>query len=237
MGNEASAQNGGEEGGLIIEGLETPESEIEFSDLCERKVKEALDMLSWSDWQPIAFGDDPSGKVQLFDKPGTEENGLSILKVVTTIQCPAAAVMELVSSLDLETLQTFEDQTLDVRVLREINESTQVVLRHIKSPSPLSNREVAALRHTRVLEDGTHLLLGCSINVKGLPETPSFVRANALVACWHITPNPDGSCTVVRLGQVDPRGSIPLMVVNAFKQKGGLAILKLKVILEKKFAQ
>ena len=120
-------------------------------------------------------------------------------------------------------------------MLKEVNENTQVVLRHVKSPFPISNREVVAIRHTRTLEDGALMLLGSSINAKGVPETPGFVRANAIVAAWHVSALPEGQgCLAIRLGQVDPRGAIPHMVVNAFKQKAGTALLRLKTIVEQK---
>jgi len=230
----AATPSADEAEGIVIPGLEAPETEEEFRALVEKKIAQMNELLADPDWSPLAFDDGGQG-VLLWDKPPVPDGGseVSMLRSEMTVAAPVDRVHKLLNSLDTEVLKTYDDTVIEVRVLKEVTEDIQVISRHVQSPFPISNREVVALRYSKKNPvDGSAVIIGSSINLRGMPETSGFVRANAIVAAWSIVPLDESRTRVSRLAQIDPRGQIPAAITNTFKLKLGQSFLKVKTVLE-----
>src|SRR5687768_9548741 len=99
-----------------------------------------------------------------------------------------------------------------------------------------------------VLEDGTLVSYGTSINHKACKSNAGIVRAVAKVSAMLLKPIPGtdnalsyrivdfvpgekNKCYCIRMVQMDPKGMIPGWVVNAGKKKAASTFLEMKRVV------
>lgn len=129
-----------------------------------------------------------------------------------------------------EQMKKSDDEILAWGLEKEISNDLQIVYSAHHAPFPVSSRELVYLRHSMTLEDGTFVVSATSINVPDMPVREKRVRAAIHSSGWVIEPIDENSCRAIRVLQLDPKGSIPMAIVNGYKKKTGLAVQKLREI-------
>jgi hypothetical protein len=203
----------------IIPELPTPKSENEFRDLVQQKGSLLLSLVGDPKWTPIDYLDEYGNisDIRLFEIQ-YENNPIAVVKAVATLKAPAETIFKLVQSSKIDIVKQFDKDLMEIRPIKDIGDSVEVVQTIYSAPFPVSNRDFIVVRGSRKESDGTFLSINTSVNVPGVQEIPDFVRGACLVAGWII--RPDGEqCHCMRVAQVDPRGWIPPFVVNLFKTK------------------
>lgn len=92
----------------------------------------------------------------------------------------------------------------------------------------VSNRDFVMARAVRVNDDGSILANHVSIEHPEKGDQKGFVRGEIDVSGYYIVPKSDNSCTCYYVVQLDPKGWIPTVVVNAVASKQPLVLAKLK---------
>lgn len=102
-----------------------------------------------------------------------------------------------------------------------------------KTPFPMSHRENLFFRFTQDADGGAKKLIQQSVNDPDVPIEQDRVRSVMVIAGWLLEPIEDGKKTKVsRLLQLDPKGSVPTMVVNMYIAKVGDSIVRLRSLLK-----
>ncbi|XP_040031569.2 START domain-containing protein 10 [Gasterosteus aculeatus] len=86
-----------------------------------------------------------------------------------------------------------------------------------KCPSPLKNRDFVTMRSWLPL-GSDYLIINYSVKHPQHPPKKDYVRAVSLQTGYLIQPNGTGCSTLYYLTQMDPRGSLPMWVVNRVSQ-------------------
>lgn len=115
------------------------------------------------------------------------------------------------------------DRLARTKVLRELSETESINWNHIKTPTPLKDRDFVF--KTAITTDPAKkkvIFSYYSVTDKAAPETDHYVRGHFKQGKFELTmaerKNKDGSVTkgtiVVAEVVVDPRGSVPTFIVN-----------------------
>lgn len=116
---------------------------------------------------------------------------------------------------DLDSSKVLHDFP-DLKIVHEV----------MKLPWPVSNRDsVFAMKRINQGEDV--LVLSRSVNV-GHPEVPDVVRADMIVIAYHLKNIEDIATEITFVGCVDPRGNIPVLVINQLAGTQCLAVSRIR---------
>jgi len=137
---------------------------------------------------------------------------------------------------DLAKRQEYEKDCSHYEVVREIIPDIVVTRARYTAPFPVTAREIVAIRVRRKLPDGGYLSYGKSINLDECLTDSSHVRAalHLIGAFCRPIPGEPNRCILTRIAQLDPKGNIPTMVVNAVKTKSGTSMILLRKVIRKR---
>ena len=87
--------------------------------------------------------------------------------------------------------------------------------------------------HWRIAEDGSVIIISYSVASELKPVLSDPVRANTMYSGYILTPKPEGTHVLLTVYS-DPKGSLPVAIMNqgAMAQAGGL--LEAKKLMAKK---
>ena len=123
----------------------------------------------------------------------------------------------------IDNRKKWDDSALTFLVVHEYAAQLQMVHNSFSSGFPMvSNREFCQVR-TWVKEGDSIILVGASVNCPEVKASPDNVRGTSFFAL-KVTPA-EGGVDFQSVTSVNPMGSIPAMVVNAFKTKPASRIL------------
>jgi hypothetical protein len=103
---------------------------------------------------------------------------------------------------------------------------------------PISDRDFIAFRETKILNDGTYVNLGHSINYSDKPIIANPVRAKGKVAIYH-TPIPGNPyrCHMTKYILTDPMGGIPKFMLTVAHKQITQSVALFSSFLQKKFGE
>jgi len=183
-------------------------------------------------WEYIETGISPD-EVKLLEK--LDSNGLSCLKTVGKMPCPAKELFEFLNSEEMSVRQKWDSDIQEMRLVEKITNDVNVVYRTYKTPSSLiSPREFVAISGKYFSKnEGVYYSYGTSVNHKAVNGNSKYVRANAILTGFVTRPLPDkkNECLFVRIIHVDPKGMIPAWVISLSKKLAAQSVVKLKKIV------
>ena len=147
----------------------------------------------------------------------------NIARAEGVLELPVDKLLPQVASVDGEHFKAQDDELLDWKVLKTIDDANAIVYSGHKCPFPVTNRELLYVRTVHKLDDGRTLVVGASINDKDQNVVDGRVRA-VVLACWLFAPQDGGKTHVTRVIQLDPKGSVPGFLINAQQAKAATAI-------------
>jgi hypothetical protein len=177
----------------------------------------------------LAYADSPSSKWEMFD----EEDGIKMYRhdvagssiVALRGEGFVAAPITRVASVLVDRKRSTEwiDRLVKTKLLRELSDTESVEWDHIKTPTPLKDRDFVF--KTTIATDPAQkkvVFSYHSVTDPLAPETDDYVRGSFKNGKFELTmasrKNKDGSITrgtiVNAEVEVDPRGSVPKFIVN-----------------------
>jgi len=115
----------------------------------------------------------------------------------------------------------WDPNILEGKEICRVNDTSDIGYYAMALPRPLTNRDFVTQRSWRDL-GSEKLILNHSVNHAAMPPQRSFIRGVSYLTGYHIistvnNPNKPG-CQVTYITQADPKGSLPVWVVNKSTQ-------------------
>eukprot|EP00040_Diaphanoeca_grandis_P044719 m.13365 g.13365 ORF g.13365 m.13365 type:complete len:287 (+) comp9695_c0_seq1:167-1027(+) len=138
---------------------------------------------------------------------------LKIIKLRTTLPFGIETVFDVLCD-DGYRLE-WDEACIQSEALYKLSDCSTVDYYSMKSPSPLSKRDVTSVR-TWQCSPNTICVITSSIVSKKLPVKKGIVRANGKLSGYVLERTPNNKCVFTYVNQFDPCGSIPKMLINYF---------------------
>nr|BAN38508.1 hypothetical protein [Entamoeba histolytica] len=205
-----------------IEELKTCSNQQEFEAAGEAAKKWFTEVLS-NGWTETT-----KGEVTIYDKPSV--NNHHFIKTVTQSKLKAEDIFNKVKSADFATSHKYDKELVESEVLETINEHLKVTKQVNSAPWPVAAREFVSVL-IDYEENGSFYTVSTSINYPKCDTVgKKYVRGVKLFG-MKFTPNDEG-CLIERVLEVDPRGSVIAMAVNASKKEDANRLLNMKKFFE-----
>ena len=177
--------------------------------LTQSIVEEVLNnMNSAAGWHSI--GND-SG-IEGFNMP---RDGPQIVKCTGVIERPAQHIRDFIWN--LENKKKWDETLKYNRVVKSFSDNLRIVQEEANAPWPVSNRDFVVAQVCIQRDDG---FLICGKSIDGVvAESSGVVRANVLFQGTLIQRDGENRSRITTIGSIDPRGSIPNMVVKKMSKK------------------
>lgn len=243
----------------ILRATPSPTSIEDCRRISDSVLKQFKSLLpSEAGWQPFPF-DDPT--IQLWEMPpeksippplvegmdisrtppgspstdgtASTKSKLLLLKSAGVVDCSLERLLSFIHSSDPAVIQKFEPDLMSSRVVRQWDDGNYAIyLRNYSTPAILDNREFLSLCRLIRQDDGSVIRVATSINFPGIPVTKDFIRGQIIITGYLLTPKSDTQTHVIRISQVDPKGSIPKFLVNTAKKKTGDYVQNLRAAVK-----
>jgi len=210
--------------------LPSPSNREEYEKEYALKKELFESLLKETDWRDIGFIDDEHPEVKVWDKILTDSN-VHMVRASSPMPCPPHALANNLRCGNVPELKRWDPDLETTKVVevihREENHELDIVYQTYNAPFPIANRSFLCLRKYEKLPDGTIIIIAFGFNHNEFTEPTSLVRGALILAGWKISPveGDPNSCFQDRVVQLDPKGLIPLMIVNLFKNKAGQSLV------------
>ena len=157
-----------------------------------------------------------------------DDAGLRTVKVSCTVNRPAQQIVDFYC--DISTKPLWDKTSAEIRIVKTFSDDFKIIYEKSKLPWPASNRDAAYVQKCIQTENG-FLVVGKSIN--GLvPEVDGTVRCDLICIFLKVNRVSDNVSEVFMGGRIDPKGSIPKMIINKMikRQAEKLRELKKKLV-------
>lgn len=161
-------------------------------------------------------------------------DGRVCIKVVVFIDKPADAVSNYFFRTMAENSIKLQPDLLEVSEISKTWGDDALLLHDLSKPlGPVSPREVWLFAARSPLEGGAHAISG--FTPEGLPTADGFVQADVKFYLYLFEPLHDdaGKTKLTTTSLIDPRGSIPSVVVNNVAEKRAFYFRDLAALAEK----
>jgi len=149
---------------------------------------------------------------------------------LATLQLPAELVFKIASGMDYWPI--IDPYCVAGHQVQLVDEDHEILYSRYTTGIPLiAEREFVFLESRRALKNGQYLIIDFSIDDEvssSVPNHPGSVRGELVRGGMQITPIDDQSCDVGFIVGANPKGWIPLFVVNAFIGEEPLVLRKLE---------
>jgi len=215
--------------------LETPVTKEDYEKLSQKKLDEFLKLIAEPGWDPVSFNETGNEDIKVFAKVSADSH-IHSQQASAILNASPQVVLEMAFCTDYSIVKQFDQDLLSSKVIEKLNENTVCYLSSHYCPFPISTREFVALRFKKIADNGVCYCWGTSINRLETPQTSGHVRGIISVSGWIIEPIKDkpNSCRVRRMFRIDPKGSIPAMVVNMYRTKAGTQLVAVRNYLKNK---
>uniref|UniRef100_UPI0035902843 START domain-containing protein 10 n=1 Tax=Myxine glutinosa TaxID=7769 RepID=UPI0035902843 len=152
-------------------------------------------------------------------------NNSAVQKLKTSLECKNIAASTLYDVLhDIQYRKKWDTSVIETYDVGRLTANTDVGYYSCKC-GPLKSRDFVTLRSWLPL-DNDYLIINHSVKYPKLPPKKECVRAVSILTGYLIRPTGPKSCVFFYLAQVDPRGSLPLWVVNKASQYFAPKVMK-----------
>ena len=173
-------------------------------------------ILSSEGWEDLG----QTEEVRRFKK---QEGDRVFVKAVGVINFLPSDIADFIAN--LENRHKFIHDLESINILHDYPD-VKVAYETLKLPWPVSNRDtVFAIKKLNQGED--IMVITKSIEV-GHPAVHNYVRAEMVVIAYHLRNIEDVATEVTYVGCADPKGHIPLLVINALAGSHCLGISKIR---------
>jgi hypothetical protein len=130
--------------------------------------------------------------------------------------------------LDLDRKGAWDQLYVEGRVVANLTPVARVLYQHFSAPWPVSHRDFAFLSVSKHLEDGSIISVGFSVDSPLVPEVSGLVRGEMHMAGFILRQVAPKLTRMTYLVHIDPKGSIPTMVINQTQKKQTQNVSKIR---------
>ena len=157
------------------------------------------------------------------------DNGIYLVRGEGIINVPAQRILDLL--LDADRKKEWDEMYLEGYIVAEIGPGTRILYNRFSAPWPVYERDFVFIgKHQEV--DGKIVYVGKSVEVPSIPPKDGAVRGEIHASGFIFEPISENSTRVIYFINVDPKGSIPTMVVNFMSSKQTQNIHRIRTLLE-----
>lgn len=195
------------------------------------------DMLSQSDWIPVALDDNIKSTVTM-DQKHFDGFPLSHYRANTIVNISKDRLCNMEWNMIFEEAKLYETNITEYSVLEENNnldykgvsgitiDSPCKIKRQVNSlPFPFNDRESIFAQYMFI--DDSSYIIGFSVDHPSAPLTDEFVRTTIPITAFKFTTLGENRTLVQRLVNVDPNGYIPEFIIRSQAHKLTEALYKL----------
>lgn len=148
------------------------------------------------------------------------DSGIQLIKAVGTINRNTQQIYDVIW--DYAHKSEWDEMCIESLLVREFSPDFRVLYQRFTAPWPVSHRDfVFASRVSRIGND--ILLTAKSIECESVPEKSGIVRGDVMTSGFYLEALADNLTRLTYLVNVNPKGSLPLWVVNKLgKQQCGV---------------
>jgi hypothetical protein len=224
---------------VVYPELPSPITKADFERLADECFEQLMCLEkegSEAGWTTVDFqATNGEEEVKIWDKT-ISGSPVNCIKTQGVIPCSPVNLFKVMCEEDLAKRQEYEKECSCYEIVREITPEIAITRARYKAPFPVTSREVVAFRARRRLPGGGYVSFGKSINWDECLTDSSHVRAalHLVGAICRPIPGEPNRCMLTRIAQLDPKGNIPTMVVNATKKKSGTSVILLRKVIRKR---
>lgn len=159
------------------------------------------------------------------------ETGYYVLKGVGDIDQTPETILALITNVTRK--GEWDEMFVEGRAVVQLGEFDRLSYQHFSAPWPVSHRDFVYLSLCRPLEDGSIVSLGFSVESPLVPEVRGLVRGHIYLAGFILRRIGPNTTRVTYIVHLDPKGSIPTMIVNKSQKKQTQNISRLRNCLAK----
>ncbi|KAL7719546.1 START domain-containing protein [Entamoeba marina] len=190
-----------------------------------QKIKTWFQQVLQKKWSPVS-----TGNVTLSDVPS--ENNHHFIRTQTNSKLSPKELFDKIVKADFETVKKYDKDLLVFEVLENVggDDNIKIVRQCHSAPWPITSREFITLSNNYE-ENGVYYIIQGSINYPNYDKVDKkYVRGLKNLG-MVIKPEGDG-CSVERVMEIDPKGSVPSIAVSTSKKDDATRLLKLKEYFE-----
>ena len=193
----------------------------EANALIESALKNVHEILSTDEgWDEFQNKDGIRGLMIRND----DEAGLNTVKVFATFNKPAQQIIDFFWNVSNKSI--WDKTSAEIRIVKSFGDDFRIVYEKTNAPWPVSNRDNVFVQKRIHTEHG-FLVVGKSINGV-VPEVDGNVRAEAICMFFRLHRVSDSVTEVCLGGCVNPKGSIPNLVINKMVKKQAEKLAELR---------
>ena len=156
------------------------------------------------------------------------ETGLYYIKGVGDMAFPPQTIYELTQ--DYGRKKQWDQMFLEGRIVHVFNEHSKVLYEQFSAPWPVSNRDFVFATYAQSAAD-LIVSAGFSVEHPSVPPVKGPVRAHMEIGGFVFRALGNGQTRVTYTLFMDPKGSIPQMVVNSTQKKQTQNVSKIRAFL------
>jgi len=180
-------------------------------------------------WTDVAFTDPAGGNIKIQTKV-IEGSAVQAARSTATFDVTPDKIVSFVLAKNLDESKRLEADAIVYDVIKTVPGGIEVVYTAQNLPFPLAAREALHCRIHKPGDNGAIFLASTSINDPNVKLGEGRVRSVVTISGWSFIPIEGGKTAVTRLVQLDPKGSIPTFVVNAYISKVGTSLANLRAL-------
>ncbi|CAD8207922.1 unnamed protein product [Paramecium pentaurelia] len=152
--------------------------------------------------------------------------GLKMTRTELKVNVDPKKAMDII--FDMTKRSEFDENFLEAKIVEKIDENNVIYYGAGKSPIILVDpRDMVALTRRTILKDGTHMVVSKSVQLDSVPNKKNYIRCEIFISAFLIKEISQGICQVIIIANVDPKGSIPKMLINSGVSMQADAVKKL----------
>lgn len=170
------------------------------------------------------------------------QSAFPIVKCEGILHCSLEKVYEIMMFADLKTRQKWDTSLIKCEIVKTVSPTNHIMHFAYKTPFPVKNRDFCVQRFSNKEKISTHgknhryryILVGVSIvDDEIIPVSSKYTRGEILISGYLIEEQTENTCKIVSINHVDPRGSIPKMVINLTKTRLFQNLIKFSHVVQK----
>jgi hypothetical protein len=161
--------------------------------------------------------------MQLFTHE-VKDSPILMVKAIALIDADVASIRAVVD--DLAHHQKWVPYLVETRLLQQVSPTEKLLYSRFDAPWPVSDRDFVYRLNISVNENGTVSYRHESEKSPLMPAQKDYVRARLMESTYTMTPVTPTQTRVEILFHADPRGWLPLWLVNLVERRFPLLALK-----------
>lgn len=201
--------------------LPSPQTTEEYEELASNTLDKRLRQINSSGWSNLKTAESNDG-VSIETKP-VEGSDIVMVRVRGTVNLrPGQTIDDILMTLHEPTLSQKKElyhSVVDYEILNRIDDRTHIS-RTVAQTTGISDREFINIRTYILQPDGSYLLGVQAINYKSFPFDAYAVRgtSNSGILIEEIN---ESTAQITSVDHIDPKGWVPVFVVDSFLGSAG----------------